>query len=160
MVTMKEKIKFNFYLTAEFWDQYPLIDICIDNVCVINKLAINQKNFNISFFNELSLDQEHLLTVYRYNKDDSQCIIDSKGIKKDQYVILDQLLVDDINIQNLIWHHSWYCPRYSDSYQQSQKNNAIPLESIVPGELWWSHNGVWNFKFFSPFYKFIISQFK
>ena len=156
---MKEKIKFDFYLTAEFWDRYPLIDICVNDTVVVSQLVVNQKKFNISFYNELSLDNEYLLTVRRYNKDDSQCVIDSNGIKKDQYVILDQLLIDGIDIQNLIWHRSWYCPKYSDSYQQSQKNNAIQLESVVPGELWWSHNGVWNFKFSSPFYKFVIDQF-
>jgi len=160
MAIMKEKIKFEFCFTAEFWDQCPIIDVCINNHCVVNKLLIDQKKYTVDFFTELECNREYLLSVHRYNKFDSQCVVDSHGVKKDQYVILDRLLIDGIDIQNLTWHNSWYCPEYSDSYQQSQKDNGILLEYTVPGELWWSHNGIWNFKFYSPFYKFVINQFK
>jgi len=150
------KIKINFF--AEFWDQYPMIDISIDSIKISTHI-INERYHTVESTVDLEMDKSHLLQIHRYNKSDDQCrIID--GEKKDQYIIIKNLLIDGIDIKNLIWSRSWYEPHYPESWVKEQIQAGIDLESKVLGETWLSHNGIWNFRFSSPVYKFIISQFR
>jgi len=87
-------------------------------------------------------------------------VIDNNGSRFDQYVILNQVCIDGIDVQNLIWHRSWFEPIYSTVWKQQQIDAGVALEEKIIGETWLSHNGTWKFEFFSPFYKFIISQFE
>jgi hypothetical protein len=156
---MKENIKFEFELTAEFWDLPPIIDIRI-NQLLIQTHVVNQKKYNICFFHSLDLGEKYELSIYRYNKDDSQCVIDSNGLTKDQYLIIDKIKIDNVDIQNLIDDRSWYKPEYPVEWAKQQIERGHKLEDTVPGELWLSHNGTWYFNFTSPFYQYIINQFK
>jgi hypothetical protein len=155
---MKEKIKFNFNFTSEFWDLPPMVDILI-NQQIMWTGAIAEKKQAVVFFSELDLNKNYILEIRRYNKDDTQCKISDDGVVKDQYLIVDDVIIDDINIQNLIWHNSWFEPVYPETWALEQTKKGIELEKKVPGETWLSHNGTWYFKFTSPFYKFVINQF-
>lgn len=153
-----ERIKIEIDITAEFWDKPPMVDIIVDNK-VIHKHTIDQKKYVIAHEVDLELDKPHCLQIKRYNKTDDQCkIID--GEKKDQYIIIDQVSLDGINVENLIWSRSWYEPEYPAHWKQEQEQAGIMLEQKIIGETWLSHNGVWNFEFSSPFYRFVIKQFQ
>ena len=155
---MYEQIKIKIELSAEFWDCFPMVDMIVDKD-TISQHTVNQKNYTIENTVNLQMDQTHLLQLYRYNKSDNQCVmIDDE--KKDQYVIVNNVIVDGINVQNLIWDRCWYEPEYPEVWARQQKQAGIDLESKVVGETWLSHNGMWNFEFSSPFYKFVIKQFK
>jgi hypothetical protein len=155
---MHEQIKIKIELIAEFWDRFPMIDMVI-NGDWISQHIIDQRCHTIENTVNLQMGQSHLLQLHRYNKSDDQCqIID--GRKKDQYVIINDVIIDGINVQNLIENQCWYEPEYPEVWARQQKNTGIDLESKVIGETWLSHNGIWNFEFSSPFYKFVIKQFK
>lgn len=155
---MKEKIKFNFNVTSEFWDLPPKIDILV-NQDIIWSGPVDSPRQDIVVFHELTLGQDYVLSIRRYNKDNTQCKVSEDGSIKDQYLILNSVKIDDIDIQNLIWHNSWFEPIYPTEWALQQQQQGIILEDKVPGETWLSHNGTWYFKFSSPFYKFVINQF-
>jgi hypothetical protein len=154
---MHECIKVKIVLTAEFWDLFPMIDLIIDGITVSQHI-IDQKKYTIEDTVDLAMDQPHLLQIRRKNKSDDQCMI-VDGEKKDQYVIIDEVVIDGIDVQNLIWDRCWYEPEYPEIWADQQKKAGVVLESKVIGETWLSHNGIWNFEFSSPFYKFVIRQF-
>ena len=154
---MNEKIKIQIKLTAEFWDKFPIVDLVLDNNRISHHV-IDKKQYVIEDVVELEMDKPHLLQLRRSNKSDDQCI-EINNQKQDQYVIIDEVSIDGINVENLIWNRSWFEPQYPVLWAEQQKENGIELETKVIGETWLSHNGVWNFEFFSPFYKFVISQF-
>jgi hypothetical protein len=158
MATMTETIKFEFWFSAEFWDLKPMLDIAIDGQHT-QSCTIDQKNYCTNFVAQLDLNKKHVLTIHRHNKNDSQCVVDQDGNRKDQFVIINRVTIDSIDVQNLLWSRSWYEPEYSESWKQQQIDQGIVLEQQVPGELWLSHNGIWYFEFTSPFYKFVIDQF-
>ena len=153
-----ERIKISVDITAEFWDQPPMVDVFIDGIC-IGQHVIDSKKYHIEHEVLMRLDANHKLQLKRYNKSDDQCkVVD--GEQKDQYIILDRICIDGIDIQNLVWSRGWYEPDYPMVWKQQQELAGTVLESKIIGETWLSHNGMWNFDFFSPFYKFVISQFK
>jgi len=155
--TVQERILIKIDIIAQFWHHPPMIDMLIDGV-VVSQDVIDKKKYSIKNTVNLDINQIHLLQLRRYNKSDDQCVI-VDGIKKDQYVIIDSVVIDGVNIQNLIWHRSWYEPQYPEVWAEQQKSAGVDLEPKVIGETWLSHNGTWNFEFSSPFYKFVISQF-
>jgi hypothetical protein len=155
---MNENIKIKIDITAEFWDKLPMVDVILDNK-LIHQHVIDQKKYVILHNIELELGKSHHLKLKRYNKTDDQCkIID--GEKKDQYIILDRVALDGIDVENLIWSRSWYEPDYPSIWKKEQEQSGIVLEKKIIGETWLSHNGEWNFEFFSPFYRFVINQFE
>ncbi len=156
---MKERIRFEFDIRSEFWDKFPMIEISVDDRIKCTK-TLDQKQCKLSFEDDLEFDRPHTVSLKRFNKTDDQCVIDNNGSRFDQYVILNQVCIDGIDVQNLIWHRSWFEPIYSTVWKQQQIDAGVALEEKIIGETWLSHNGTWKFEFFSPFYKFIISQFE
>lgn len=155
---MIEAIEIQIDLTAVFWDRFPEADLLIDHV-EISKHVIDRPKYQIKNTVSLAMDQPHFLQLSRRGKSDDQCrVVD--GQQKDQYIIIDRVSIDGIDIQNLVWSQSWYEPEYPDAWSDQQRAAGIDLETKVLGETWLSHNGVWNFGFSSPFYKFLIDQFR
>lgn len=155
---MLERISIVIGLTTEFWDKPPMIDLLVDGVIIATHI-INNKTYKIKTTVDLGLGQEHVLQLHRYNKSEGQCVIGDQ-IKKDQYVIVNDVIIDGINVQNLIWDRCWYEPEYPAVWAQQQQDAGVVLQSKVVGETWLSHNGTWHFVFSSPFYKFVIKQFE
>lgn len=156
---MQENISFKFKFQSEFWDLPPMIDIVVDNeLCWTG--AIDQVIQTVEFKKSITYGNDHLINIRRYNKDDSQCKILDNGTRLDQYLIIKQLIIDNIDVQNLMWHRSWFEPEYPVLWQQEQQDLGIVLESKVIGETWLGHNGTWYFNFTSPFYQFVINQFR
>lgn len=158
MTPTKEKISFELCFRSIYWDLPPVVEVLIDSVSICKEPAVNKEHC-IKFFRELDFGQ-HQLQISRSNKFDDQCKISDDGIMQDQYIVLEKIKIDGIDIQNLIWYRSWYEPDYPKEWAAQQKAKGIDLESKAIGETWWSHNGIWRFDFFSPFYKFVISQFQ
>jgi hypothetical protein len=155
---MQEQINFKFNLTSEYWDLPPKLDISINDQLYWSG-AVTEKNQTIEFWANLELHQSHLIAINRYNKFDNQCQISEDGSRQDQYVIINQVIIDNIDIQNLIWHNSWFEPSYPEPWADQQLKQGIVLEEKIPGETWFGHNGLWYFQFTSPFYQFVINQF-
>ena len=156
---VKERIRFQFDFCSEFWDLKPHIQIQIDDEITWSGLIESKKSL-VEFWHELELNASHSITLRRSNKNADQCCLLENGSLRDQYVILDRVIIDDIDIQNLVWHRGWYEPDYPELWRQEQESKGIVLETQVIGETWFSHNGTWRFDFTSPFYKFVLNQFR
>lgn len=156
---MKETIRFSIGFVSEFWDKPPMVDISIDHILQISSV-LDQPAQTIVFDSDINFGSNHVLSIKRHNKSVDQCRVDSDGKQQDQFCSIKKVCIDGIDVQNLIWHRSWFEPDYPEPWAQSQRDAGIVLESKVIGETWLSHNGTWFFEFTSPFYKFLISQFR
>lgn len=155
----KETIVLHLEFTSRFWDRPPEISIFV-NAREVLHAAADQEKFVAEFEHCFEFGKPNLLSIKRTGKSDDQCVIMPDGSMKDQILILDKVVIDGIDVQNLIWHRSWYEPIYPTRWQSEQEAQGISLESKILGETWWSHNGTWYFEFTSPFYRFVIDQFK
>ena len=97
---MKEKLNFKFKLTSEYWDLPPKLDILIDNKLQWSG-PILEKQKTVDFWVDLEVGKSYHLAVHRFNKLDGQCKVLNNGSRQDQYVIIDQLIIDNVDIQ--IW---------------------------------------------------------
>ena len=147
-----EKIKFEFWFTSEYWNTPPKIDILIDDQTLGSYEVVDSQTY-ISFFHTLDF-KKHTLKIKRYGKTDSESKQDNTGNWLTQSLVLTKLKIDDINIRSFLWHYSKFYPEYSKSYQNENSN----LELEVVGELYFGHNGTWEYDFRSPFYKDVVSK--
>lgn len=144
-----ETIKFEITLQPIYWDQPPHAVVKLNNKEYFNNF-ITEK-IKISFLETIPFDS-HLLEIIRTNKTDDQYIDESR----DQKLQLNEVKIDGINIRNIIWHYSNYLPNYPKLWSLYQIKQGINLEKKVRGETMFAHNGIWQFKFTSPFYRYIF----
>lgn len=142
----KEIIKFEFEFFPDYTgDDYPKVDILIDNNCKFTG-AISNTRHSVSFLHTLEFEQPHQLIIKRYGK-----------TSRPQELTIKQIKIDNINIRNIIWACSYNEPIYPEPWASQQRAAGIELETKVPGETCFGHNGVWTLNFTSPFYKFLYS---
>ena len=112
----------------------------------------------IEFEKKLEEDQEYKLVIKRYNKTADQCKIDSDGkIIKDQLLHIKSIEIDEIDIGSLIYE-GLYTPEYPEPwYSQQVKANKTPEKSFKNATSM-GHNGIWEFKFQSPFYMWLLEN--
>ena len=150
------------HIGSEYWDQPGTVQVLIDQHSYWQG-SITGTYCDpdvIRFPVTLGCDQSHRLEIRRSNKTPDQCRVDLNGQLQDQMLRLFTVCIDGIKIQNKVWHESWFEPDYHEEWAQQQKSQGIELEHKVIGETWWGHNGTWKFDFSSPFYRFLINEFK
>jgi hypothetical protein len=155
-----EKLKFKLELYATYWDKCPKIDIFInDELLYCGEINQTLENPNvIEFEKELQKDVEYNLIIKRYNKTADQCKIDgSAKIVKDQLLHIKSIEIDDVDIGNLVFE-GVYTPEYPEPwYSQQIKANKTPEKSFK-NVTSMGHNGIWEFKFQSPFYMWLLEN--
>ena len=145
---MQEKIEFRITLSSEFWDKQPTADIYIDDQLKFSDSVPGSQT--IIFDHNLNFGP-HQLKIVRANKTNDQC---QDG--KDQKLNLVSVVIDGVNIRNIIWHYSWYEPKYPQPWALLQQKQGIQLESRIFGETTFGHNGTWYLNFTSPFYRYVM----
>jgi hypothetical protein len=159
---MIETLSFEIALWSDFWDQPPTARIKVNDQVFFENTIIGDRgtnNYLIKFSADLDCGSKHCLQIERGGKNDTQCVVVDGGYK-DQMLHIKQVKIDGIDIQNLVWHRSWFEPQYPEPWASQQQQKGVILESSVLGETWLGHNGTWFFEFHSPFYQFLISQFR
>ena len=155
-----ENLKFKLQVYSSFWDKCPKIDILInDELNYTGEInGSEQSPTLIEFEKKLEEDQEYKLVIKRYNKTADQCKIDSDGkIIKDQLLHIKSIEIDEIDIGSLIYE-GLYTPEYPEPwYSQQVKANKTPEKSFKNATSM-GHNGVWEFKFQSPFYMWLLEN--
>lgn len=146
---LMETIKFEIVLEPIYWDKPPHAKIKLNGKEYYSN-TVTEKTRVV--FTENIVFGTHLLEIVRTNKTDDQCINE----EKDQKLLLNQIKIDGINIRNIIWHYGYYVPNYPKLWSLYQKKQGIELEEKVKGETIFAHNGTWQLKFTSPFYRFIF----
>lgn len=154
--TTEETIKFELYLTSDYWDLPPIIDLLVDDEVKFTGEMSQEKNY-VSFNHTLQFDQPHTLKLKRYNKLPGQCVPLEDGTFKDQLLTLDKVVIDGVDIQNIVQAYSYNEPEYPEPWATLQRRQGIELETQVLAETVFGHNGVWTLNFTSPFYVFLMT---
>ena len=143
-----ETITFELDLQTEYWKDPPRIKILVDNVIKFDDEI--KTNGPVRFTADLAFGA-HLLQIHRTGKTNAQV-----GPTVGQHVILNRVKIDGTDIRDLVWTRAYYVPEYPEPWASQQRQAGIELEQRVLGETCLSHNGVWNFEFKSPFYRYIM----
>jgi hypothetical protein len=98
----------------------------------------------------------HTLEIHRSGKTNDQNRILPDGTYQGQSLHIKQVLLDNIDLRNIVWHSCRFYPEYPEPWASEQRAQNIELESEVIGETYLGHNGVWRFNFTSPIYKFLV----
>lgn len=158
----QETIAFELQVGTEFWDKPGDITVFIDSDLYWQGKVYGHYDRPdiIKFEATLACGMPHRLIIERQGKTPDQCVVTPDSINKDQMIRLLRVVIDGINIQNKVWHQSWFEPQYSQDWIEENLAQGIVLEKQVIGETWWGHNGRWYLEFASPFYRFLINDFR
>lgn len=150
-----ETIEFAIVLDPQHWSHPPGAEIAINNTVIWDNFVARRTT--VRFQHTLQHGQTQSLTIRRYNKVNDQPTA-LHGMKKDQLLTIQQITIDGVDIQNIIYSRSWYEPDYPEPWAQQQQELGQELLSQVPGETVLGHNGVWHLTFESPFYRWLMDD--
>lgn len=155
-----EKINFKIELYSTNWSKLPTAEILINDDSKY-KAEINgteKEPTVIEFQKELTAGEKYKLRILRTGKDKGQTIVNEKGdILKDQLLHIKSIEIDEIDIGSLIYE-GLYTPEYPEPwYSQQIKANKTPEKSFKNATSM-GHNGIWEFKFQSPFYMWLLEN--
>jgi hypothetical protein len=147
------KLSINFNVGRELGD--PIIKILIDDYLILyDGIAPNSidKEFDIA-------DGEHELKIVHSGKSDEDHLYNSDGtIKVDKFVYIDNIVIDSIKLLENELHEGKFWPVYSLSYIDTMIKKQTELPQFIQPNLYLGHNGIWVYKFFSPFTDWIIQK--
>lgn len=132
-------MKFYIELHPDYWDIPPRVKIDVSNDLIWDDYITDNKV--IEFDKEIPDDIEVKLNITLYNKTQNQTIIENGKTIKDQLLFLAKIMIDEINIESLIWDAEY-------TVDTVVKKTVTSL-----GE-----NGVWCLKFKTPFYLWFLEK--
>jgi len=142
---MNENVEIKIYLSSKHWeDRYPGARVYINNTLIYENLV--SEPIEVNWSGELD-DSDHTISVEMYNKKDGDTVTDDdENIINDVLLNIDDIEIDEISLDNLLWSNSVYTPNDLDS-----------LESVTDCvNLGW--NGVWKLKFSVPTYLWFLEN--
>jgi hypothetical protein len=124
------------------WIDHPLYcEVKVDNRLVHLDLS-GQKNVSIN--KKIVLEgKNHTLSIRMYNKDNRNVSIKDNQIVQDSFIKIKNVFIDQINITSLAVLSS---DLVTDDGTLMQKTGALHI------------NGVWNFKFDTPVYEWLLQE--
>jgi len=154
-----ENLKFKIQLYAQYWDKPPIAEIMIgDQSKIKQEITGTEQNPNlIEFYHELEEGQEYKFVIHRSNKDDSQTIVESGQIVKDQLLFIKSIEIDEIDLGGLIYE-GLYIPQYPEPWASEQKQAGKELPISFKNVTSMGHNGHWELGFTSPFYMWLLEN--
>lgn len=145
-----ETFQFEILVHADYNFIAPVLEVAVDdNMIFHDKLKI--QHTTIISTQTLELGKTHVIKIKRSGKN-SKCPEQTCGVL--------EVKIDNISIRDLVYHTSLYYPEYPEPWASEQTQQGIDLEYPVLGETVFGHNGIWEFSFSSPFYKFLINKVK
>ena len=155
-----EKLKFKLELYATMWDKPPHAEIMIDHKSYFNgDITGTEEKPNVIEF-EIDMDEgkEYNLVIKRSGKDKNQTVINDKGdLLKDQLLHIKSIEVDEIDLGSLIFS-GVYTPEYPEPWATQQRQAGVELPESFKNVTSIGHNGIWEFKFTSPFYMWLLEN--
>jgi len=154
-----EKLKFVIELWATYWDKKPIAEILINDKSYIKQEIDGTQDDPtiIEFEHELTEGESYNLIINRSNKDNTQTMVESGKIVKDQMLCIKSVQIDEIDIGALIYE-GVYRPEYPEPWASQQKQQGVQLPETVKNCDSMGHNGTWTFKFDSPFYMWLLEN--
>ena len=150
-----ETITFELHLVSEFWKTPPLATISIDDTEYFNG-PVAAGSTVVKFTHTCAFDRPHRLTLDRQGKTDDEIRIDPDGTRAEQYLTIEKIKIDGVDIRNIIWTYSVNVPEYPEPWASEYVTAGNILEKEVIGTTKFGHNGVWYLDFTSPFYIYIM----
>ena len=75
----------------------------------------------------------------------------------DQLLNIKSIEIDEIDIGGLVYE-GVYEPTYPEPWATQQKKAGVVLQKTMKNVTCMGHNGVWRFKFQSPFYMWLLEN--
>jgi hypothetical protein len=150
-----ENIYFDIQLESTFWDRPPKLEVVVDGESV-GHYVVDQPEYHIRFQRIMSFDCCHVLALRRSGKTNDQTRVLEDGSYDTQMLHIKNIRLDNIDLRNLVWDRSTFIPEYPEPWATEQRAQGVELEHQVTGEMYLGHNGVWQFEFTSPIYKFLV----
>lgn len=151
-----ETITFELHLLSEFWNTPPLATITLDG-CEYFNGPVAAGSTVIKFTHTCAFGSPHRLTLDRQGKTDSEVLKNSDGtIVAEQFLTIEKIKIDGVDIKNIIWTYSINIPEYPEPWASEYVTAGNILEKEVIGATKFGHNGIWYLDFTSPFYIYIM----
>jgi hypothetical protein len=155
-----EKLKFKLELYATVWDKAPHAEILIDDKSYFHNdiTGTEDKPDLIEFEHECAEGKEYILIIKRSGKVTNQTVVDDNGdIVKDQLLHIKNIEIDEIDIGSLVYE-GVYTPDYPEPWATQQRQAGVELQESFKNVTRIGHNGIWRFKFESPFYMWLLEN--
>ena len=154
-----EKLKFKLELWATYWDKPPVAEILInDESHYRSEIASTEdKPTVVEFEHTLEEGQEYTLKILRSGKDRGQTVLEAGKITQDQLLHIKSIEIDEIDIGALVFE-GIYTPEYPEPWATQQRSAGVDLPLSFNNVTRIGHNGVWELKFASPFYMWLLEN--
>jgi hypothetical protein len=157
--TNTEKLKFKLELWSTHWDKIPVAEILINDTSHYRAeiTGTEDKPSVIEFEHTLEEGKEYSLKIVRSGKDKGQTVMEDGKIIKDQLLHINSIEIDEIDIGALVYE-GVYTPAYPEPWATQQKTEGVDLPVSFKNVTMMGHNGVWELKFSSPFYMWLLEN--
>ena len=136
-----EKVNIQIKLSPTFWDQPPRAKVYVDSTVIFQGAVDEPKHIN---WEGTLIEGDHAIKIVYHSKDyRSQTVIDEQGIRKDQMLNIDGIIIDDIDLGFVYQQKATYIT----------ENNVSLDTTINLGE-----NGTWSLAFSSPVYIWLLEN--
>ena len=155
-----EKLKFKLELFATMWNKPPHAEILVnDKVHFKGDITGTEESPNlIEFEHEFEQGQDGKLSIIRSGKTSNQTVVGPQGtIESDQILHLKNIEIDEIHIGALVYE-GVYTPQYPEPWASQQRQAGVELPESYKNVTQIGHNGLWEFKFLSPFYMWLLEN--
>ena len=154
-----ETLKFKLKLYATLWNKPPIAEIKVgDKVYFKDEItSTEQKPTVIEFEHLLENDKSYSLDIIRTGKPDQETVLENDTIIKDQLLNIKYVEIDEIDLGALLFE-GVYTPEYPEPWATQQRDKGVSLPKSFKNVTQMGHNGVWAFKFTSPFYMWLLEN--
>ena len=154
-----ESLKFKIELYSTYWNKPPIVEVKVgDKSYFKNEITSTEKEPTlIEFTHDCESDKSHNLSLIRTNKNDQETVLENDTIIKDQLLNIKYVEIDEIDLGALLFE-GVYTPEYPEPWATQQRDKGVSLPKSFKNVTQMGHNGVWAFKFTSPFYMWLLEN--
>lgn len=138
---MSENVEVKINLSSVHWDgRYPGARVYINNNLIFDGLISQPEEIN---WNGDLDESDHDIVIEMYNKQDGDTVLDeSDNILKDVVLNIDNISIDDIDLELLLWTNSEYVSSAGKTKECVNLgwNGFWKLSFSVPTYLWFLEN--------------------
>ena len=144
----EETLSFDISLSGTYWDKKPQYSVWLDDH-VVAQSEVSNAVHNVKFQRNVS-EGTHTLKIRLENKTDKDTIIENDTVVKDMLLNIDDIVIDNISLENLLWSAEYIL----DQPQRYKGESIDHLDGCI--NLGW--NGTYVLKFSSPFYIWLLEK--
>ena len=155
-----EKLKLKLELHATMWDRPPHAEILIGDKSHFRGdiTGTEDKPDVVEFEHEFTEGEKSELIIKRSGKTKGQTVINENGdVLKDQLLHIKSIDIDEIDLGTLVYE-GVYNPQYPEPWASQQRQAGVELQESFKNVTTMGHDGIWQFKFESPFYMWLLEN--